>query len=208
MKREELQIKLAQFLAINYRIQDQSSMKCANDLIELLLDCGVSIVDGLTGLDTREAFKRYLYEQADQCDRLGLLLSVGFIDVNGLKQINDTYTHKVGDIVLRGVADVLIYNTRPYDKAFRWGGDEFVIVHTGKSEDEARQFFGRLNKALAFTISTFENDTLSQLDIICSVGVAFCRNGKSADEVLDIADEAMYVAKKDKLGKVIFEKER
>ena len=79
--------------------------------------------DQLTGLHNRHYLERYLGNGDRSADLLAML-----VDVDGLKQVNDTYGHEAGDALLRCVAETLSANTRPGDVLIRWGGDEFLIL--------------------------------------------------------------------------------
>ena len=79
--------------------------------------------DQLTGLNNRHYLERYLGDGDRPADLLAML-----VDVDGLKQVNDTYGHEAGDALLRCVAETLSANTRPGDVLIRWGGDEFLVL--------------------------------------------------------------------------------
>ena len=84
--------------------------------------------DPLTGLYNRRAGLEILEETYSRNRRAGKPLTVGFADIDGLKQINDTYGHGVGDAMIRSAADVLKKHVGPNSTVCRLGGDEFVLI--------------------------------------------------------------------------------
>ena len=85
-------------------------------------------VDGLTGLPNRQALIEALEAELSRAKRFGRPFSLALLDCDGFKQINDLRGHLAGDEVLRRIGESLRQNTRPFDCAGRWGGDEFLIV--------------------------------------------------------------------------------
>ena len=137
--------------------------------------------DGLTGAWLRQAGRQLLKEEMQRAERAGAPLSIAFVDVDGLKAINDRHGHAAGDQALTTVARALIVGLRGYDHVVRWGGDEFLCVLPGVTEDEARRRLTQAQRVLAAG---------GQLAI--SVGVAQCAAGESLEEVVNRADQALY----------------
>ena len=124
--------------------------------------------------------------------------AVLFIDVDGLKQVNDHLGHLAGDEVLVHVARVLRDCARPGDTLARLGGDEFGVlaerlVHSGDATALAEAILASLRKSVA---SGHLVDVIS-----VSIGIAFTEPGCSYLEVLGRADEAMYLAKRSGRGR-------
>lgn len=106
--------------------------------------------DPLTNLPNRALFLDRLRHAMTQRRTAGRRLAVVFTDLNGFKEINDTYGHSAGDRILVGVADRLRHLTRAGDTVARFGGDEFILLlETVESVEEARQICSRLLAALA-----------------------------------------------------------
>jgi diguanylate cyclase (GGDEF)-like protein len=141
--------------------------------------------DGLTGAWLRHAGRQLLEEELQRADRHGTPLSMGFVDVDGLKSINDRLGHAAGDHALITVARALIVGLRGYDHVVRWGGDEFLCVLPGIGADEARL---RLQQA-----QTFLDAGSHQLSI--SVGVAERSAGESLEQIVSRADHELYVSR-------------
>lgn len=148
--------------------------------------------DALTGLANRMAFERDLAAALGRADRSGVTGALVFVDIDGMKAVNDTYGHGVGDRFLCEIGDRIDMVTRSIDTPARLGGDEFVIL------------LPEVNPATgsdAFTTKLMANLShpwrWASLDIqpAASIGVTTFGSGESADEVLRRADHAMYEAK-------------
>jgi diguanylate cyclase (GGDEF)-like protein len=141
--------------------------------------------DLLTGVLQRGiglmALEREIARSARSCEPL----VVAFIDVDGLKIVNDDQGHASGDAVLRSVGDALANSMRAYDIALRYGGDEFVCVLTGLAIEQASARFDALQEELA----------TGSVPVSVSVGLAEWQSGETSDTLLARADAAMYGAR-------------
>ncbi|HEV7677170.1 MAG TPA: GGDEF domain-containing protein [Candidatus Dormibacteraeota bacterium] len=95
-------------------------------------------LDELTGVLRRGVGMRLLQAEVDRVHRSNGHLTLAFVDVNGLKRVNDNDGHAAGDSLLQAVARTLRRRLRSYDLVVRWGGDEFLCVLSGATLDEAR----------------------------------------------------------------------
>jgi diguanylate cyclase (GGDEF)-like protein len=95
-------------------------------------------LDDLTGALRRGVGLRLLQAEIDRVRRAGAPMVVAFLDVDGLKHVNDTQGHAAGDRLLQSVAQTLRRRLRSYDLVIRYGGDEFLCAMTGAGVDEAR----------------------------------------------------------------------
>lgn len=149
--------------------------------------------DVLTGLPNRALFKELLDGAVARGRRRGTQLAALFIDLDGFKQINDSFGHDTGDDVLREVSRRLRATIRAGDRAARMGGDEFyVLADDIESPEAAARMAQRVLDALAAPLLVGGQEHA----LSASVGIAvFPRDGDSSEELLKRADVAMYRAK-------------
>ncbi|MBL8515793.1 MAG: GGDEF domain-containing protein [Betaproteobacteria bacterium] len=158
-----------------------------------------ALYDALTGLANRRHLDARLAELVAEM-RDGETLALALIDVDAFKHINDTFTHTLGDAVLKAVAEGLREACRGADLPARFGGDEFVLVLPGTSVDGARQMLERLRVRM----DTRDWSTLDPaLAVTLSIGVTELRAGDSVESIVRRADEALYAAKKQGRNRVL-----
>jgi diguanylate cyclase (GGDEF)-like protein len=151
--------------------------------------------DALTHLPNRGEFERRAAEMLTSVDRQSICLLL--FDLNGFKQINDTWGHQVGDEVLRVVGRRLSSAVRDGDLVARWGGDEFVALMPGIAAEEMGV---RRARQIAELVGgrTRVDGVSESLRVKVSVGVALApAHATELDDLLEAADEAMYRAKRD-----------
>jgi diguanylate cyclase (GGDEF)-like protein len=142
-------------------------------------------IDGLTGALRRRVGNVAIQREIDRTDRTHEPLVVGFVDVDGLKAVNDTRGHAAGDDLLAGVASSIQLALRPYDVIARFGGDEFVCTLAGHDLEGVRIRFGEISAHIAET----------QNGATITVGLAERHPHESLDEVVVRADVAMSAAR-------------
>ena len=155
--------------------------------------------DALTGLLNHGAMQVRLREEIARAQRDGTVLSCVILDLDDFKRVNDSRGHQAGDALLRGVADLLRAELRPYDQVARYGGDEFVLLLPGSDEETACQVAERVRDAMAA-----ETEPGSQLELAgaCSLGVAQWHAPLDAAALLEHADRALLLAKRTGKGRV------
>ena len=142
--------------------------------------------DGLTGLYRREEALRLGSKAIRRSLKKGSRTSVIMIDLDDLKEVNDSKGHDEGDILLKKMGSLIIgacrkkIGERETDISGGYGGDEFIIILPGSSEDGAEAFIGRLK----------EGSTSAGLEF--SYGIASVRPGVNFGAAISMADEAMY----------------
>ena len=149
-------------------------------------------LDELTGSFNRRSIMRMLSEEIDRARRNGAPCSIGLIDLDWFKRINDAYGHPTGDEVLRTFAITVFANVRPVDRFGRYGGEEFLLVLPDASQDGACRMLDRLRAIIAdLDWSAFA----PSMRVTISAGVATLRPDESPDTFLARADSALYAAK-------------
>lgn len=162
-----------------------------------------SLHDANTGLPNRNLFDTRLEQAVAMAKRHGWTLAVMFFDLNHFKSINDTHGHAAGDGVLREVAARLSGHAREEDTVCRNGGDEFLYLLVNP---HGRQNIERIVKSVLHRVNEPIVWANTLLCIKASVGIAvYPRDGQSGDEMVQSADAAMYVAKKQQCGYVFAE---
>ena len=154
-------------------------------------------IDTKTGLLNSSTWEAEATAEIDRARRTGLPLSVALIDIDHFKVVNDTHGHMVGDIVLRAVTDAISEQLRSYDRAGRFGGEEFVVLLPQAREPDAVSIADRLRarvEAMAIPIAPDKPGEHVRLTI--SVGVASLNEDtRQLADLMAAADAAMYIAK-------------
>lgn len=147
--------------------------------------------DSLTGLLNRRAFDERLELEIHRAQRYSRPLSLLFIDIDHFKLVNDLHGHVIGDEVLRAIATVLKNGLRATDAACRYGGEEFVVILVETDRVEALTIAERIRVAT-------ENTKLDHLgeSATISIGVSSLSPEDLAVDLIQRADDSMYIAKK------------
>ena len=171
-------------------ICDVTRYKKAENRLEALAK-----TDALTGLNNRRAGLEMLENAYLRCKKEGKPLTVCFADIDGLKKINDTYGHGVGDNMIRTVAGILKKQIDGAGEVCRLGGDEFVLMLPGYTKDQAMLMTSQIKEAVA---RSFINDSE---DISISFGFkeAEYKADETSSTLLKIADMNMYKEKQRKV---------
>jgi diguanylate cyclase (GGDEF)-like protein len=166
-----------------------------NDMSRALLEShDAATVDRLTGVANRQALLAALFTEVERAARYNRPFSLGFVDIDHFKQVNDTYGHNAGDIVLREVAQTIRTHLRATDMIGRYGGEEFMLLLTETGVDEAAIIAEKL-RTLVQSLK-FEVEGNPVLGVTVSIGIA---GGQGQllrlDALVRDADAAMYSAK-------------
>jgi diguanylate cyclase (GGDEF)-like protein/putative nucleotidyltransferase with HDIG domain len=160
-----------------------------------------SLTDNLTGLPNTRFMFVHLTRELARAERLATEVSLLVMDLDGFKEINDTYGHHVGDRALREVARVLRNGIRPYDICVRYAGDEFVVVLSGCGAQEADQKRRELQQAIEDI--PFEVRPGQMVKLGSSFGFAvFPHDGEAYETLLSTADQRMYQDKAQRKARV------
>jgi diguanylate cyclase (GGDEF)-like protein len=154
----------------------------------------MATLDGLTGLYNKRALIEVGGQKLKSAKRFQKPLSLLVCDIDHFKKVNDTYGHDIGDVVIKGFADVLKRVKRDTDAVGRFGGEEFVIVCEETDERGAEQLAERIRSELSAV--KFHSE-LGTLQVTCSVGVApFGSAGGTWEQLFKATDEALYASKR------------
>ena len=154
----------------------------------------LTVTDDCTGLYNARHLYKTLDSEVYRSARFGYEFSVIFLDLDRFKQVNDTYGHLVGSKLLREVGQLIKQHLRLIDFAFRYGGDEFVVLLPQTSKDQATVACRRILDVLRH--HKFLKEEELSLNIRASFGVAsYPADATCAHEIIRRADEMMYVVK-------------
>jgi diguanylate cyclase (GGDEF)-like protein len=159
--------------------------QAARDREAARVDLERAHLDDLTGAYRRSIGSVALQHEIDRASRSGRELTLAFVDVDGLKQVNDRRGHAAGDSLLRDVTAAIRSNLRSYDPVVRFGGDEFVCALSDTGMEAGRRRFDEIRREL----------TRTHPDASISVGLAALNAGESLDELLARGDKALYEAR-------------
>ena len=157
--------------------------------------------DGLTGLLVRRTFRERLKEEAERSVRRSAPMTFLMVDLDRFKQVNDTYGHLVGDVVLREVANLIRGSVREMDLVGRYGGEEFGVLLPEADRDLGFQIAERIRRTIeSAPIRAYDEE----IHMTVSVGAALCPALTSdAEELVEKADQAMYRAKETGRNKTV-----
>ncbi len=163
-----------------------------HELLKQKLKSAASI-DGLTGLYNRKEIQSYIETELIRMKEYGKELSLIMIDIDNFKQVNDTYGHKEGDVVIVALANLLKSKQTVYEKRFsagRWGGEEFMLLLYDAGISDAAHIAELIRKCFENTI--FANVKPQTV----SIGVTQARIDDTLDTLCIRVDSALYKAKK------------
>ncbi len=171
--------------------RDNSSTHTTID--EMLRSREDAYVDPLTEVGNRryaELRIRQMLEMAGSSKRPGALI---FLDVDHFKEVNDTYGHNAGDLVLKTVARTLRKTLRSVDLVCRWGGEEFLIYLASVSASHMLEVAERCRALVANSSVNFGD---ARIAVTCSLGAAVVEEGDTLESLVERADRCMYQAKR------------
>lgn len=151
-------------------------------------------IDPLTGFYNRRWLSKMLIRLMQRCKSGKQPLSVIMMDLDHFKIFNDSYGHLAGDRALNAIAKALVEHLRPEDTITRYGGEEFLAVLPGSDLEDARHVAERLRLAVAETaLCVVDGRNLPPLTL--SLGIAQMQTQNAPDQLIEMADKALYRAK-------------
>ena len=203
--------KPVEFVELEARVRSMLRIKALQDALhrresELqranaqLLELAVS--DPLTGLDNRRRLDERFHEMFEHAVRLKESLAVAMFDLDHFKLVNDNFGHRAGDEMLRQIGSVLRTSMREIDHVGRYGGEEFLVLLPGTAVDAAVTFAERARLRVAAHRFSFEGRPF-QATISCGVAAWPDARLMNRDELLQAADDALYVAKRTGRDRVV-----
>lgn len=201
------------YQAINKLGEDGISNFDENDIKRLALAAGYSgktlevhllkqqyQVDPLTGLKNRRGFYDY-YETYVLPSALSQKTSMIICDIDFFKKVNDVHGHNGGDAVLVHVAGILKRRAGMCGEAFRWGGEEFIIMLSQMNVDEAVEFADELRREIMDSVCEYEG---REIKVTMSFGVSGLDERETPENNIKAADEKLYEAKATGRNKVVY----
>lgn len=173
----------------------------ANDLSERVVELETELrrlsdevsTDQLTKIANRRGLLQAFESEKGRLERDGTPLSIGLLDVDNFKKLNDELGHNAGDVALKSLAEVVSKALRPMDLVARYGGEEFVVLLPNTPVAEGEQILTRLQRSLSGGLFMHEN---KKVFVTFSAGVTAYRPGERIEVALERADEALYEAKR------------
>lgn len=150
----------------------------------------LSVTDNLTQALNRKGIDDTINNKLKQLERYEHNFGIILLDIDYFKKINDTYGHKIGDIVIVNIVQILKKNTRDSDYIGRWGGDEFLIICSEVKKDDINKVAELVRKY----IQQYQFEDVGE--VTCSFGTAIANKEDSLDSLSKRADDALYKAKK------------
>ena len=152
-----------------------------------------SDLDPLTGAQTRQTMTRELMRERERSLRSGTPCVVAMGDLDHFKKVNDTHGHQAGDMVLRLVAAAFLEALRPYDRLYRYGGEEFLFCLPDATPEAALQALDRLRRRIEkLQVPIGGGRTIG---VTCSFGIAPLSGDVPVKTAVERADKALYAAK-------------
>lgn len=149
--------------------------------------------DQLTQIANRRGLLQAFEAERSRLERGGGQLSIGLLDIDNFKRLNDELGHSAGDEALKSLAALVSSTLRPTDQVARYGGEEFVVLLPDTPVDEGQQILTRLQRSLTGGLFMHES---KQVFVTFSAGVTAYRESEAIEQALERADQALYEAKR------------
>ena len=191
--------------------EERINMSMLSDLLSMALQNAALLdpardgkwVDPLTGVSNRIHFLQRFESEIRRTESYRQALALFMFDIDEFKKINDTHGHHAGDVVIKRMAEIVRRNTRGYDLVGRFGGDEFMVLVTSTTGEQAAAFAENLREKVSATDIAIPG-TGVPVRITISGGLAiFPTHGQSTPELFQAADAALYEAKRQGRNRIL-----
>jgi diguanylate cyclase (GGDEF)-like protein len=152
-------------------------------------------IDPLTGAFNRRYFQTRLEEELERARRHSLSLTLLLLDIDNFKTINDTFGHLAGDAVIKDIAEILRRSVRMFDVCARFGGEEFAIIMPGSNAESVATVAERIRERIEAYRPT--EPSMGGVGVTVSIGIGVSSVSMSPRELINRADQALYIAKRD-----------
>lgn len=158
--------------------------------------------DGLTKIPNRKYLWAMIESKLREYKAVGVRFGINFIDIDNFKHVNDTYGHPIGDEVLKLLVKTVVANLRKHDVIGRLGGEEFVIVYSDLDAEGLVVASEKIRKIIEASHLRMDSGDLS---ITVSVGATLANDQDTVEDLIQRADNLMYVSKKNGKNRVTYE---
>lgn len=158
---------------------------------------GLSVTDHLTGVYNRKHLDKILHQEMERANRYGQEFAILIMDLDFFKQVNDNHGHLVGDEVLITFSSWIHSIIRSSDTLGRWGGEEFMLICPNTTAQQAYQIGEKI--CIGTRLQTYPNAIKQTV----SIGVTAYLKQQSAEQLLEKADDALYIAKQNGRNQVV-----
>lgn len=179
------------YTTVNSELEDYKKQvnKLQNDINKYKTE---SVTDHLTGLYNRKYMDMKIGEEIERYKRMNTPFCVVLVDIDHFKQVNDTYGHLIGDQVLKHLSNLIKENIRKTDFAFRYGGEEFLILLSNVDVRNASHVSDQIRKKLETTNFSIKDKSFN---CTASFGISIIEKDDTAESVIKRADDRLYKAK-------------
>lgn len=201
--KEELMSMVSKIMQVNQKLQerlDSAEQRLESQSGDLAVYLKEARTDPLTKLQNRRSFDRALDDLLQDWRKSDKVFSLGLLDIDHFKKINDTHGHQAGDFILQNVADLIVREFGTAACTARYGGEEFaILMPTG--EAQAERALERFRQVVEQTVLKFEG---TEIPVTCCCGGAEIESAENGQDLVRRADEALYAAKLDGRNRVYF----
>lgn len=183
-------------------IENSPAQEATEEIVDRMVQLAIEQGrDKKTGLLLKNTANAELERWQMICFRYGVPLSVMMMDLDHFKKLNDDISHEAGDKAIGAMAEILKQNTRETDILSRYGGDEFFVILPYTNAEQALEIAERIRKMVPDTMG----EITSKVKITTSIGIVqLAPDSTNSGKLIDQADEALRVAKKEKNKVVIY----